>query len=115
MRPRFPRPSSTSFRVFTSGLLSFLLLMSPMATPLAALAAPAGPPASRAADTGDAKPLPAPAQAEAQGVDARDPSAASMLAPVVVLPPPPTVTADLTDNIANTTKVDKGSTITYQA
>src|SRR5436305_3842358 len=105
MRPRFPRPSSTSFRVFTSGLLSFLLLMSPMATPMAALAAPANALATRAA-ADDAKPQPA------QGVDAREPSAASPLAPVFVAP----VSATLTDNVTpNTTKVDKGATINYTA
>jgi uncharacterized repeat protein (TIGR01451 family) len=102
MRPQIPYPSSTTFRVFTSGLLSFLLLMSPMATPLGALAAPS----SRAGE--DAKPPAAPAQ----GVDAREPSAASPLAPVFVAP----VTADLTDNVTpNTTKVDKGAAINYTA
>lgn len=49
----------------------------------------------------------------AQGVDAREPSAASLLSPFTPAPP---VSATLTDNATpNTTKVDKGATINYTA
>ena len=104
MRPQIPYPSSTSFRVFTSGLLSFLLLMSPMVGPMGALAAPAVRPSPRAASDANRP-------ATAQPADAREPSGASALTPLVVVP----VTATLTDNVALSSKVDKGGTITYDA
>ena len=102
MLNKLPAHMPNNSRVFLTGLLTIAILILPIAQ--TSVLSRGGSNPGLATDENS------PGVREARGVNPQPVPPLKPLAPAVN-----PVTANLTDNIANTTKVDKGSTITYTA